>query len=106
MLCGGSPALGGPFPTLIALLGPGPGPGGPDIACGCCVLYATAAVYVTSRQAKGAARCASVAGEIPGGCSVHASSGGLGARGRAVGSWQVVVLQWFFGGVLNAQDRC
>lgn len=40
-VCGGRPALGGPFPTLIARTGPGPG-GGPDMAALVLLFYAGA----------------------------------------------------------------
>ena len=56
-LCGGRPALGGPFPTLIAREGPGPG-GGPDIATLLLLFYAVVVVAFTAKQGKIEARCA------------------------------------------------
>ena len=48
-MCGGRPALGGPFPfpTLMARAGPGPG-GGPDMTALLLLYYAVAGVAFTA----------------------------------------------------------
>lgn len=52
LLCGGRPALGGPFvPTLIARAGPGPG--GPDMSTAFLLLDASAWCRHLSRSEAG-----------------------------------------------------
>jgi hypothetical protein len=55
-LCGGRPALGGPFPTLMARAGPP----GPDMATSSLLFYTGRwCASVTARQGKMEARCTS-----------------------------------------------
>lgn len=48
-MCCGSPALGGPFPTLMARAGPCPG-GGPDIATALLLFYVVVVVASTRQE--------------------------------------------------------
>jgi hypothetical protein len=58
VLWGGRPALGGPFPTLIARAGPPP-LGGPDIATYSFSSLWGVSATLTARQGRIEARCAS-----------------------------------------------